>query len=168
MDGPSLDVKCLRKTAQHVVVSPTVLQNTKLPCSPYKAAMIVPLIAKTIAETPMASNTVLRQILEPYGKPYCFTEAIKQGARMEARKLIFGDADDNVGYALFVKEELEKGGHHVDLSFTSRKETMQNLDTIIIAKEAQHRKEAKIKGLQQYERKYFVLKWKADHQKEIF
>ena len=45
-------------------VSPT---NPKLPCSPYMADMIVPLIAKMIADMPMASNKVLRQILEPYG-----------------------------------------------------------------------------------------------------
>ncbi len=100
---------------QCVVGSPTVPPelNTKIPCSPYKAAMIVPLIAKTIAETPMASNKALCQILEPYAKLYCFTEAIIQGARTEARKLIFGDADENVGYAHFVKEDLEKAGHHV-------------------------------------------------------
>jgi hypothetical protein len=65
--------------------------------SPYKVAMVVPLIAKTIAETPMASNKVLRQLLEPFGKQYCFIEAIIQGARSEAGKLIFGDADNNVG-----------------------------------------------------------------------
>jgi len=71
------------------------------------ADMIVPLIAKMIADTPMASNKVLRQILEPYGKFYCFTDGIIQGARTEAHKLIFGDADKNVGYAYFVKEELQ-------------------------------------------------------------
>ena len=83
--------------------------------SPYKVAMIVPLIAKTIAETPMASNKVLWQVLEPFGKPYCFTEAIIQGARTEACKLIFGDADDNVGYVFFVKEDPKKAGHNVQL-----------------------------------------------------
>ena len=56
--------------------------------SPYKAAYIVPLIASTLIETPMASNKVLHQILKPYGKPYYFTEAIIQGVRTEARKLI--------------------------------------------------------------------------------
>jgi hypothetical protein len=61
----------------------------------------------------MASNKVLRQILQPYGRGYCFTDAIIQGARTEARKLIFGDADDNVTYAHFMKEDLEKAGHHV-------------------------------------------------------
>jgi hypothetical protein len=87
--------------------------------SPYKVAMVVPLIAETITEMPMASNKVLWQVLEPFGKPYCFTEAIIQGARTEARKLIFGDAEDNVGYVFFVKEDLEKAGHYVELSFTT-------------------------------------------------
>ena len=108
--------------------------------SPYNAAMIVPLIAKTIAETPMASNQVLHQILELYKKPYCFTEAIIHGARMEAGKLIFGNADNNVGYAHFVKDDLEKAGHYVSLSFTSRRATMQNLDKIIIADKVLHQK----------------------------
>ena len=77
--------------------------------------MIVPLIACTIAETPMASNKVLWQILEPYGKPYCFTEAIIQGVRTDACTLIFGDADQNVGYAHFAKEDLQKAGYYVEL-----------------------------------------------------
>ena len=55
-----------------------------------------PLIASTIDETPMALNQVLWQILEPYGKPYCFMEAIIQGVRTDACKLIFGNADQNV------------------------------------------------------------------------
>jgi len=142
------------------VSSPTVPPtNTKLPCSPYKAAMIAPLIAKTIADTPMTSNKVLQQILEPYGKPYCFTDGIIQGARTEAHRLIFGDADKNVGYAYFVKEELQKIGHQVELSFTTRSETMRNLDKIIIAEEAQRRKELNIEGLQQHESKMFVEMW---------
>jgi hypothetical protein len=62
---------------QRVLGSPTVppVLSTKTPHLPYKASYIVPLIAKTNAETAMALNKVLRQILEPYGKPYCFTEA---------------------------------------------------------------------------------------------
>jgi len=150
------------------VSSPTVPPtSTKLPRSPYKAAMIVPLIAKTIADTPMASNKVLWQILEPYDKPYCFTDGIIQGARTEARRLIFGDADKNFAYEYFVKEELQKISHQVELSFTTHSETMRNLDKIIIAKEAQRRKELNIEGLQQHERRMFVELWKADHQKEI-
>ena len=94
---------------------------TTVPRSSYKVSFIIPLIAQTIAETPVASNKVLRQILEPYGRGYCFTDSIIQSARTEARKFIFGDADDNVTYAHFLKEDLEKADHFVELCFTSRK-----------------------------------------------
>ena len=126
----------LEESVKHLVGSPTSIPCNAPPSisrSPYKVAMIVPLIDKTIAEMPMASNKVLWQILKPFGKPYCFMEAIIQGARKEACQLIFGDADENVGYVFFVKEDLMKAGHHVQLSFCTRKETMQNLDKIIIA-----------------------------------
>ena len=76
--------------------------STTLPRSPYKVAYVFPLIAKMIAETPLASNKVLRQILEPYGREYCFTDAIIQGVRTESQKLIFGDADKNIAYTHFV------------------------------------------------------------------
>jgi hypothetical protein len=131
--------------------------------SPYKVVMVVPLIAKTIAEIPMASNKVLQQVLEPFGKPYCFTEAIIQGARMEAHKMMFGDADEIVGYVLFVKEDLEKAGHYVQLSFTTCKATMQNLDKIIIANEVLHCKNAHMEGLRLEERKAFVQNWYKEH-----
>ncbi len=118
--------------------------------------MVVPLIVKTIAETPMASNKVLGQVLEPFSKQYCFTEAIIQGVWSKARKLIFGDADDNVGYVFFLKEDLKKAGHYVELSFTTRRATMQNLDRIVIADKMQHRKNSQMKGLKLEERKAFV------------
>ena len=45
-----------------------IATSKSLPRSPYKVEYILPLIAKTIAETPMASNKVLRQVLEPFGR----------------------------------------------------------------------------------------------------
>ena len=45
-----------------------ITTSTSLPRSPYKMSFILPLITKTIAETPMASNKVLHQVLEPYGR----------------------------------------------------------------------------------------------------
>ena len=83
--------------------------------SPYKVAMAVPLIAKTVAEMPMASSKVLQQDHEPFPKPYCYTETIIQGVRTEAQKLILGDAEENVGYVFFVKEDPKKAGHNVQL-----------------------------------------------------
>ncbi len=65
----------------------------------------MPLIADLIAETPMASAQVLQALLEPYGHRYCFSNAIIQNARTEAWKLIFGDPEGNVGFAMFLHEE---------------------------------------------------------------
>ena len=82
---------------------------------------------------------------------------------MDARKLIFGNADQNVGYAHFVKEDLQKAGHYVELSFTTRKAKIQNLDKIISADEVLRRKNAKMEGLPPEERKAFVMKWYKEH-----
>jgi len=84
-----------------------ILSQKKHNRSPLKSYNVVPLIASTIAETPLVSNKVLCQILEPYGKPYCFTDAVLQKARVTARRLIFGNPDENDGYAHFLKEDLE-------------------------------------------------------------
>ncbi len=43
------------------------------------------------------------------------------------------------------------------------KETMQNLDKIIIAEEVMHRKNANLEGLPSNQSKDFVLKWRKDH-----
>jgi hypothetical protein len=45
---------------------------------------------------------------------------------------------------------------------------MQNLDKIIIAEEAQRRKDAKKEGIAPDQRKYFVLQWKKDHKNQVF
>jgi hypothetical protein len=127
--------------------------------------MIVPLIATTIAETTMVPNKLMRKILKPYGKPYCFTDNILQNARTEACKLIFGVPEEIVGYASFVKDELKKLGHFVMLSFTNRKETIQNVEKIIIADEVLHRKEAHLDKLAPNKRRAFVSKWMNDNSK---
>jgi hypothetical protein len=72
-------------------------------------------------------------ILEPYEKAYCFTNYILQNSLTKACKLIFGVPEENVGYASFLKDKLEKLGHFVSLSFTNQKKTIKNLDKIIIA-----------------------------------
>jgi hypothetical protein len=127
--------------------------------------MIVPLIATTIAETPMVSNKFLRNILEPYGKAYCFTVNILQNSRTKARKLIFVVPKKNVGYASFLKDELEKLGHFVSLSFTNQKETIKNLKKIIIADEVLRQKDAHLEDLAPNNRRAFVLNWMNENSK---
>ena len=120
--------------------------------------MIVPLIATTIVEMPMVLNRLMRKILKPYGKPYCFTDNILQSARTEACKLIFRVPEENVGYASFLKDELEKLGHFVSLSFTNRKETIKNLEKIIVADEVLRGKDAHLEDLAPNNRCAFVSK----------
>ncbi len=142
---------------------PNINQHSS--CSPYRTNMIVPLIPTTIAEMPMVPNKLMRKILKPYGKAYCFTDNILQNAQTKARKLIFGVPEENVGYASFVKDELEKLGHFVTLSFTNRKETIQNVEKIIIADEVLRQKEAHLDELAPNKRCAFVSKWMNDNSK---
>ncbi len=86
-----------------------------------------------------------------------------QNARTEVRKLIFGVTEENVGYASFVKDELEKLGHFVMLSFTNQEETIQNVEKIIIADEVLRRKEAHLDELTPNDRRAFVSKWMNDN-----
>jgi hypothetical protein len=127
--------------------------------------MIVPIITTTIAEMPMVSNKVLRKILELYGKVYCFMDNILQSSQTKARKLIFGVPLENVGYASFLKDELEKLGHFVSLFLTNRKETIKNIKKVIIADEVLRQKGAHLEGLAPNNRCAFVSKWMNDHSK---
>ena len=128
--------------------------------SPYKAAWIVPLIAATIADTPMALAQVLQSLLAPYGHRYCFSSSIIQNARSEARKLIFGEPDNNVAYAMFVRDQLQREGHHVVLDFKSRKDIIRQMEKIVIADEMNRRKEHQLQPLLAHERMPFITQWK--------
>jgi hypothetical protein len=86
-----------------------------------------------------------------------------QNSRTETRKLIFGVPEENVGYASFLKDELEKLGHFVSLSFTNRKETKKNLKKIIIADEVLRQKDAHLEDLAPNNRRAFVSKWMSDN-----
>ena len=78
-----------------------------------------------------------------------------QNSRTKARKLIFGVPDENVGYTSFLKDEL-RSGRFVLLSFTNQKETIKNLEKIIIADEVLHRKDAHLEDLAPNNRRAFV------------
>jgi len=72
---------------------------------------ILPLIAKMIVETPMASNKVLRQVLEPFSRAYCFTDAIIQKARTDVCGA-YGHMYEDC-FILEKSEEIEHAGIHV-------------------------------------------------------
>jgi hypothetical protein len=88
---------------------------------------------------------------------------ILQSSRTKACKLIFGVPLENVGYASFLKDELEKLGLFVSLSFTNQNETIKNIKKVIIADEVLRRKDTHLEGLAPNNRRVFVSKRMNDH-----
>ena len=81
--------------------------------SPFKTAMVVPLILGMITDNPGCTNKTLRGFLKGYGSEYAFTESILQEAKSAARMQLFGSPGINVTYTETVKDELQKLGHIV-------------------------------------------------------
>ena len=66
-----------------------------------------------------------------------------------------------------MKEDLKKAGHYVELSFTTQKATIQNLDRIVIADKMLRRKNAQMEVLHTGERKAFVQIWYKEQEDRI-
>ncbi len=64
-------------------------------------------------------------------------------------------------------KDLKKAGHYVELSFTTRKATMQNLERIVIADKMLRRKNAQMEVLHIWKRKAFVQIWYQEHKDRI-
>jgi hypothetical protein len=58
-----------------------------------------------------------------------------QEARTEAKAQLFGVAEDNVKFAEGMKSELEKEGHVVELVYTNRKDTLKNIERLVVGEE---------------------------------
>ncbi len=130
---------------------------------PFWTKWIVPLILPIIVVTPAISNKNLRQALSAYGKEHSLTNSILQEARTEAKAQLFGVAEENVKYAEGMKLELEKHGHVFELMYTSRKETLRNVERLVIGEELLRVKSATNGTLDRDERRQFWSKWKADN-----
>ena len=131
--------------------------------SPFRTKWITQLILPIILGTPSISNKNLRQTLSAYGKDHSLTDSILQEARTEAKAQLFGVAEENVRYAEGMKSELEKDGHVVELMYTSRKDTLRNVEWLVIGEEMIHLKSATNGTLNKDERRQFWSKWKTDN-----
>jgi hypothetical protein len=110
----------------------------------------------------MASNQMLRAILKPYAMESFVTDSIIQAARTTARKLIFGTPLENVQYTHHVAKQLREQGHYVSIKYTTRKETVKNVERLVVSEEL-----LRLKALNETmtveERRTFVLNWKKDN-----
>jgi hypothetical protein len=125
--------------------------------------MIVPVILGLISDSPGCTNKTLRGYLKAYGKEYALTESILQEAWTAAWTLLFGTAKINVTYVKTVKNELVKRGHIVRVRYTGRRETLKNIEVIILLEELLRLKYLDNSTLDKNERFAFIAKWKKDH-----
>ena len=130
---------------------------------PFWTRWIVPLILPIILETPAISNKNLRAALSLYGKEHALTDSILQEARTNAKAQLFGVAEENVKFAEGMKSELEKEGHVVELVYTSRKETLKNVERLVVGEELIRLKNETNGTLDREERRQFWNQWKMDN-----
>ena len=110
----------------------------------------------------MASNQMLRAIMKPYAKESFLTDGIIQVARTTARKLIFGTPLENVQYTHHVARRLREQGHYVSIKYTTRKETIKNVERLVVSEELLRLK-ALHETMSVEERRTFVLNWKKEN-----
>ena len=91
------------------------------------------------------------------------TDSILQEAKTEAKAQLFGVAEDNVKFAEGVKSELEKEGHVVELVYTNRKDTLKNIERLVVGEDLIRVKNETNCSLSKEERRQFWTKWKKDH-----
>jgi hypothetical protein len=131
--------------------------------SPFRTKWIVPLILPIILESPTISNKNLRSALYLYGKEHALTDSILQEARTNAKAQLFGVTEDNVKFTEGMKSELEKEGHVVELVYTSRKDTLENIERLVVGEDLIRLKNETNGTLNREERRQFWSQWKTDH-----
>jgi hypothetical protein len=123
----------------------------------------VPLILLVIVDTPGISNKNLRQYLSGYGKDHALTDFILQEARTEAKARLFGKSEENVKYAEGMKTYLERSGHVVELGYTSRKETIRNVEHLVVSEELLRLKTKDNSTLNKEGRSAYWNTWKKEN-----
>jgi hypothetical protein len=103
--------------------------------TPFRSAMIVPLILRVVAVDPAVTNKSLRFFLEQYRKLNFMIDAILQEACTQACMELFGTPSTNVKYAEAVMNEMKAQGHIVRMKITTRKETLKNIKRVVISEE---------------------------------
>jgi hypothetical protein len=123
----------------------------------------MPLILLVIVDTPGISNKNLKQFLSGYGKDHTLSNSILQEARTEAKAQLFGKSEENVQYAKGMKTYLERSGHVVELRYTSQKETVRNVERLVVSKELLHLKAKDNSTLDKEIRSAYWNTWKKEN-----
>jgi hypothetical protein len=125
---------------------------------PFKTVMIVPLIIRIVAENPAVMNKTLHGNLKSYGRDYLLMESVLNKACCSARMELFGTPESNVKYADNIQEELRKRGHIIQMKYSNRRETLKNIERLVISEEMLRRKHADNSTMSANNRKAFIDK----------
>jgi hypothetical protein len=125
---------------------------------PFKTVIIVPLIIRIVAENPAVTNKTLRGYLKSYGRDYALTELVLNKACCSACVELFGTPELNVKYANNIQEELRKRGHIIGMKYTNRRETLKNIERLVISEEMLRWKHADNSTMSAKDRKAFIDK----------
>ena len=106
-------------------------------------------------------------ILEPYGKPGVFTNALLQNACQLARMELFGTKEGNVKYVRALKIELEKHGHVVMINTVYRNQVLQSMYNVIWTPELAKWRSVKSKSVSATHMKQFCKTWAEQNAVEI-
>jgi len=128
---------------------------------------LVPIFRSRVEKDPGVDYESLRDLLRPYANDYAITNALIQRGRDTTKLEIFGTPENNVGYAEAVADQMRALGHTVKLIYSTRKETLSDINTIVVNEEVICRKNGKSKGLVLLdgidEREAFWKSWKEDN-----
>ncbi len=96
------------------------------------------------------------------------TENILQNARVWATNELFGNPENNVGYAEGVRDAIREMGHSCELTYGTRREVIVKLRTTVIREEIQRRESNKEPVLEKGTMTdSFIRKWLIDNEVEL-
>ena len=137
-------------------------ENERAPLkTPLSYLWVVPIFRQSVEKKPGVDYEALRDLLRPYANEYAITDAILQEGRETAKVSIFGTPEENAGYAEAVAATMRSLGHEVELVYTTRAETLANINTVVVQEEVNRRKKKKEAAFENVnERKSFWHDWK--------
>ena len=132
--------------------------------TPFKSKWLTPIIHSAVLDSPGVSYGTSREILKHYGNNYALTDSVLQIGRDITKEQLFGSADVNVKYVSADAARMRDLGHEVKLVFSTRRQVLSAVSSIVLNKELARRKKLK-QSMNGAERKKYVLDWKVEKEK---
>jgi len=155
-------------TAQGIIPNKLLFIPEKKMRCPFEAEWIGHLLKGHLETSPGLSYALLRGYLIHHVRLDLVTENILQNARVWATNELFGNPENNVGYAEGVRDAIREMGHSCELTYGTRREVIVKLRTTVIREEIQRRESNKEPVLEKGTMTdSFIRKWLIDNEVEL-